>query len=507
MAEMAFCGSCGGQILATAKFCNHCGADQAQFATVEQAAPDPVPEPEPSSPVVEPDPIPPAHTPEAAPEPQAETPGVAAGMRETAERYAPGSEALAGQLLAYLRTPGVALAGISALVGFGVCLGVGLILAIALPNASFLAVAGGAGVFKETMAQAVSFLQVNLQLTSLHTAARTVPVLFVLIPILGVAAGMVGTGHRTAAMSVRERVAWAAAAGVPFAFLMMIVALSVGEVRFDLYDTRMEFSAGSVFLLALVWGAVGGLVGMAYVLRGEGSGLSAALPARPAAVLGVVWAALRPLLLGLLVVGAIGTVVWLVQVVREDGYREFPDRSTGVAVVEQAAYAGDHAINILPLGAGADQRLAGWPAIPIAIDQILDLPSEPAVDSASDYDIFDFNDTMPAYLFVPMLLLLIAIPGLLALYAGFAVVRRLGEGRVERALAWGALVGPIWSITMVFLATLARKNIVGNPIGDSVFVAFLLGGAVLGALGGLLAAQGVPAVPQPGPGDDSPVAS
>jgi hypothetical protein len=43
---------------------------------------------------------------------------------------------------------------------------------------------------------------------------------------------------------------------------------------------------------------------------------------------------------------------------------------------------------------------------------------------------------------------------------------------------------------MVLLAALARKNVVGNPNGDSVFIAFLVGGVVLGAIGGLLAAQG-----------------
>jgi hypothetical protein len=411
-------------------------------------------------------------------------------VRETAERFAPGSEELLDQLGRHLRTPGVALAGLSALTGFGVSLAVGLVLAIVMSNGSFLSVAGGAGIFKETMAQATSFLQVNIHLTEFHTAVRTVPVLFVLIPILGVAGGVVAVAGRTAGMPVRDRMLWAAAAGVPFAFLMLILAVSVGEVDWDLFNNKMEFSIGSVFLLGLLWGAFGGFLGMLYVLRREGRALSEGLPERWTRILDLAWTLLRPLFLALLVVGVLGTAVWVVQVINEDAYREFPPRSTGVAVVEQVAYAGDHAVNILPLGTGADQKLAGWPAVPIAFDQFLDLPSEPSADSASDYNLFDFNDTMPAYLFVPMLIVLIAIPALLALYAGFALVRRLGEQRRERAVAWGALVGPGWALTMVLLATLARKNIVGNPVGDSLFVAFLLGGAVLGAVGGLLAAQG-----------------
>jgi len=171
-----------------------------------------------------------------------------------------------------------------------------------------------------------------------------------------------------------------------------------------------------------------------------------------------------------------------------------------VAVGEQVVYAGDHAIAVLPLGAGASERLAGAPALPIEPEDYFDLPDDPSASSPSDYDLFDFSDTMPAFLFAPTLVVLIGIAALLALYAGFAVARRVGEGRADRAAAWGALVGPVWSVAMVLLATLARKDVVGNPSGDSVFIAFLLGGAVLGALGGLLAAQGstpAPAAQQP----------
>jgi hypothetical protein len=318
-----------------------------------------------------------------------------------------------------------------------------------------------------------------------------VPVLFVLIPVLGVAGGVVALSDRTVLMPARERMLWATAAGVPFAFLMLILAVSVGSAPFDLFDTEMEFAPGSVFLLGLLWGCLGGALGMLYVLARNGEDTSGVLPPRAARTMEAAWVTLRPLFIGLLAVAALGTVIWVVQVVREDGYRDFPPRSTGIAVVEQVAYAGDHGIDILPLGAGASERLAGWPAIPIATDQFFDLPSEPAADSASSYNLFDFSDTMPAFLFIPMLLLLIAIPALLALYAGFALVRLLGEPRRERAAAWGALVGPVWGVTMVLLEALARKDVVGNPVGDSTLVAFLLGGAALGALGGLLASQGV----------------
>lgn len=521
MSELAYCGQCGQEIAATAKFCKHCGADQAPFATEEQPTsplpPPPEPEPpvtpEPSAPQPEPPapeptlrPEPPATPPPASPPPPpaAEERTATANVRERAEQLAPGSEELVKQLQTHLSTPGVALAGLSALIGFGVCLAIGLVLAIVLPNASYLAVAGGAGIFKETMAQAASFSQANLHVPQFEAAIRTVPVLFVLFPILGIAAGVVTLASRTAGMPARERMLWAAAAGVPFAFLMLVITLSVGTASFDLYDAEVEFSAGSVFLLSLLWGALGGSLGMLYALRREGLSLSAGLPDRVARAVDVLWTTLRPLLLALVVVGLLGTAVWMVQVVREDGYREFPPRSTGVAVFEQVTYAGDHGIDMLPLGAGASQRLQGWPAVPIDVDQIGDLPSNGSADSPSAYNLFDFNDTMPAYLFVPMLIILIGIPALLALYAGFALVRRLAEHRRDRAVAWGAIVGPVWAVAMVLLATLARKNVVGNPTGDSVFIAFLLGGAVLGALGGLLASQGVVAAPPPTEGNAAP---
>jgi hypothetical protein len=414
---------------------------------------------------------------------------------------APGAGELADQLLVHLRAPGVALAGLSALIGAGVCLLAGLLLAIVLPNASFLAVGGGAGLVKEAMAQAVSFSQANLSLSVGGGTVRTVPVLFVLIPILGVAAGASALAPRTAGMPQRQRLLWAAASGLPFALLMLVLALSLGGTQFAFFDQDVEFSAGSVFLLSLLWGALGGLLGTLYALRAAGEPIANPLPPVQARYAGLAWAALRPLLLALVAVGLLCSLAWVVQVVRERDYRGSPPRSTVIAIGEQVAYAGDHAIDTLPLGAGASERLSGYAAVPIAPSRIFDLPDNPSVDSPSTYNLFDFNDTMPVYLFVPMLVALIGIVALLALYAGFAVARAAGERRPDRAVAWGAAVGPVWALTMVLLAALARKGVVGfgDPNGDSLFLAFLLGGALLGAMGGLLSAQGSPAAPPPPP--------
>ncbi len=97
--------------------------------------------------------------------------------------------------------------------------------------------------------------------------------------------------------------------------------------------------------------------------------------------------------------------------------------------------------------------------------------------------------------------MLIALPLLLALYAGFIAAGAAGATRPpSRSAAWGALVGPAWAILMVILDALATKsleqevlgrsqvlNLFGSADGGSTFLSFLLIGAVLGALGGLLA--------------------
>ncbi|MEX2107432.1 MAG: zinc ribbon domain-containing protein [Solirubrobacterales bacterium] len=535
MADKAFCGSCGAEILSTAKFCAHCGAGQADF--IEEEAPTqveqptqtseqptevepPAPSEQPTrisdqptqvSPTIQPEPpappAPPPPPPAAAPPPPPPPPpppaaapppppgGQPIGARESAERVAPGAGDLAEQLVQQLNTPGVALAGISALVGLAASLAVGLVLSIITPNASFLSL-GGSGLLKETLAQAVSFSQANLNGSfEGRETFRHVPVLFVLIPILGVALGAAITASRTVKMPVRDRLLWAAASGVPFAVAMLVLSLSVGEIEIDQIPIEADFSNGSVFLLSLIWGSLGGVIGMAYALRQEGTAIPSLLPAGPARAVAATWTALRPLILALIAVGAIGTAIWAVQMVREDNYREFPERSTTVAVGEQLAYAGDHAVNILALGAGATERLhlvTGYPVIPISAESIFpDLVDDDVDDSEETptYNVFDFSGTMSPALFIPMLIVLIAIPALLALYAGFAVAQRVGERRPGFAAAWGAIVGPSWAIAMVLLTALARKDIVGDPTGDSTFVAFLFGGALLGALGGFLGAQ------------------
>lgn len=379
--------------------------------------------------------------------------------------------------------PGISLAGLAGLIGVGICLAAGLFLAIVLSDESLLAVGSGSGLLEQTLAQAVAFSQAEMGFEGI--GIRTVPVLFALIPILGVATGVVALAPRTAGMPVRERLLWAAAAGLPFAVLMAIFAAVIGEVDFTPFERRVRFSFGMVLLLSSIWGCLGGFLGMLFALRRDGEAVPNPLSPAATRYARIGWRALAPLLLALAVVGALGTLAWMGQINRGVGLGGLSSDS----VWEQAAYAGDHAINILPLGVGANEQVDAMPALPIDPSDHSELAEDPAFGSSPTINLFDYSGTMPTLLFLLTLVVLIGVPALLALYAGFGVVRQVGERRADRAAAWGALVGPVWSLTMVLLTTLARKDVVGNPTGDSVFLAFLLGGAALGALGGLLAAR------------------
>ena len=57
------------------------------------------------------------------------------------------------------------------------------------------------------------------------------------------------------------------------------------------------------------------------------------------------------------------------------------------------------------------------------------------------------------------------------------------------AAAWGASVGPVWSIALALLNGIVEKQLFGLANADSAFAAVLLAGALLGALGGALAGR------------------
>jgi hypothetical protein len=101
--------------------------------------------------------------------------------------------------------------------------------------------------------------------------------------------------------------------------------------------------------------------------------------------------------------------------------------------------------------------------------------------------IFSYNDALPAYVFLPALIVAVGLVALGALYGGFAAARAAPAHTLAAGAAWGALTGPVWAVTTLILNALAGGTFHGAAAGGSVFAVFLLGGALLGPGGGALA--------------------
>lgn len=520
MEDTVFCGSCGTKMSPTAKFCASCGERQVPL-TVSAARP-PVAAPtatagktgqpqQSDGPTTAQEevagrrafttdredataprgPTPPSSTtagdssrPAGDPSP-ADTEARPGGRAaERLDQIGPGAGELAGQIATQLQTPGVVAAGLSALLAAAALFVVALVLAIVFPDNSLIGAVGTeVGLVTEAFRQMARSLLVNFGTGD--SSGRVGPALLVLLPIAGCALFSASQARRTRSMSPIQRLLWGAATGVPFALLMLIPALASGDA---------DPSIGGTIFLGLVWGAIGGTVGAFVIARREGALPTPDSPGRAQRILPVAIAALRPLGLAIAVSALIGTTAWIVQAVREEPIARFglteTTRSLPVAVADNALYMVEHGVHFTELGAGATFRLAG--GSPIPVNDADELPSE-------SFRMFDYRDNMSAYLFIPLLILLIAIPAMMALYAGFATARAVGAATPIMSAAWGAAVGPVWALVMVLMNALVKTNLslFGEASGDSVFGVFLLGGAVLGALGGFLASQGRRTLPRP----------
>jgi hypothetical protein len=456
--DTVFCEACGTKLSAGAKFCPSCGTPQQAFEQAPPAAPrEQVTEPMPA--------------PDGATEPLPAPGGPR--ISDRIEQVTPGAGEFAGELAAQLNTPGVLVALTVAASSAAACLAVGLLLAIALPDSSMLSFelyGGDVGTITEAFGQMLSLLLVSFDFgeLSLHIG----PLLLVAVPVGAAAAVAASQADRTRGMAPWQRIGWASAAGVPF-MLAVVIALVVAS--------DLDPSAGGAILLGLLWVGLGGALGTLYALRREGVELSGLLPAKALPALRTGASALPPLLIVLALTTAVGLVISYVQTLRDEPYAT-ADRSIPTALVDNTLLSVDNGVNYAALGAGAKFDDAWGSPIPVDL-------SESFEDFDGGFRLFDYSGPIAAWIFVPLLILLIAAVALGALYAGFTVARRAGARGPGPAAAYGALTGPIWAILAV-IACAAHVKLLGHPDGDSVFVTFLLGGAALGALGGLLSAGG-----------------
>jgi hypothetical protein len=505
MNKSAFCGECGSDLGAGTKFCPSCGSEQSQFHKPAPArgAPDHADHPtaageRPVSPGRD-------ESARAAGSPAAGRPGVA----DRVEQFSPSAGEFASRIVSQAQTPGVIAAATAAGIAAAGCLVVGLLLAIIFPDDSLLGLYGGqTGLIGEALSQTVSFLQVSFFLDA-DAPPRVAPLLFVAIPIGLCSLGAYLQANRTRAMSPRARLLWGAATGVAFGLIMLVAALAAGDT---------DPSVGGSFFLGLLFGALGGLVGARRAMKRDSpETLSDVLPSRVQAAARVLASALRPLLAALAVTTLIGISVWWVQGIRDEGGARLAS-PLPITLVQDAAYSADLGIRYLALGAGVqfgDAEASGPSSNPSgelqeledALGEELGMPEASGMVMAGapganpipadgleeegerPARLFDYSDNVTAPLFVPLLILLIGIPLILSLYAGFATARAAAARTSRAAAAWGALVGPLWAVTMVLLNAVSQDVFAGVPSGDSVFINFLLGGALLGALGGLLSTQ------------------
>lgn len=521
MGDRVFCGACGAELNGDAKFCTSCGARQDEFeqpaaqgvgaapgvesatAGAETTAPLPPPEVAPAA--------------GTAPRGQQHPPAAAAGgaepppqarISDRIENVSPGAGEFAGQLAAQLSTPGVAVALITAGVAAGACLVAGLVLAVALPDTSVLAFerwfGSDPGALTEAFGQFLSLLLVSFALPGVGPA-HLGATLFLAVPIGAAAVAASMQAERTRGLSTWARLAWPAGAGVPFAVAVVVAAVVASD---------LDPAVGGAILLGVLWVGLGGVLGTALALRREGVSLLALLPANALPPLRTAATGLRPLALAAALATVIGVSVAFVQTVRYESSVS-DSGSTVTALVDYALLSADVGVNYTALGAGVEFR-DDFP-VPIPVDdpsevlgdldgdgvlvaQTAPTPVETGDFGADDggYRLFDFGSAMAPYTFVPLLLVLIGVVGLSALYAGFGVARAAGARTPAASAGFGALVGPLWSSVAV-LANAIHLKWTGAPDGDSMFVMFLLGGAALGALGGLLSSNSAtqPAAEQP----------
>lgn len=472
MTDTFYCESCGKQNRADAKFCAHCGVALTTAFSAAHASPPPPPPPPSPSPGAAGSPRPgPDHRP--------------AGER--VESLSPGATEVASRLAEQLRTPVVAAASISGAIAAAAVFGIGLLMAAVLPDNSLLGIADqGKGEIAAAFAQMLNFVQASYS----DSVGKLGPALFVVFPIGACAVAARTQAFRTSGLSAGARLGSGAATGLVFGLLMLIPALATGTIGGGSagYQNGPAPNVLSAVLLGIVWGAVGGLLGAYIAIRPELQAGSLPGPAGPLIgdVVRTIAAALRPLAVALAVMTAIAAIGWTVQTLREQSLRE--GSSTLVATVDNAAFAVEHGVHWTELGALVQFRAVGdggsAASFPVPIDR-----GPVKTNSSGGYRIFGFNQALATYEFIPLLILVIGIPLLLALNAGFAVARLRGASTPLEAAAWGALVGPIWAVAMVVLNAVIAKEFFGRANGGSVLGMFLLAGAVVGAIGGLLVTQ------------------
>jgi hypothetical protein len=371
-----------------------------------------------------------------------------------------------------------------------VCLGVGLITAIASPDRTIIGFLHGSdGTVVEVLRLTVATTLAGVEGVGEGSGFHLLPLAFGLAPVLGAMLGARVAAGPLTAMSIRHAVAWSAAGAVVFALGMLILAL-VANGQHSGASFEIDFAIGSVLVKSLVLAGVGAALGA--LRAGRALAPDRDVPHLPAAAVELLRTLAMPLL-GLAALLAVATVVGFVhnevQALRGQEDAVTNVRSDAGAAIENVLFLPDFGIDTAGLALFAefdDSVLA------VSDDAVPDFVK--GLDGEGHGRIFDYSGALPVYVFLPGLLILVASALLAGLYSGFATARRAGAPMQLLAAAWGAVTGIVWAIALVILRTLSFG---ASTLGVSVFAGALLVGTLAGALGGLLAVRPA-AGPPPG---------
>ena len=399
-----------------------------------------------------------------------------------AHRAAPGASELAGELAERLGTPGVIAAATVGAIALLVCLGVGLVTAIASPDRTIIGYLHGSdGAVLEVLRLTIATTLAGIRGGDQAPDVQLLPLIFGLAPFLG---GMLGA--RTAApkltgMSVRDALAWSAGGAVVFAIGMLILALVANGQR-SASGFELDFTIATVLIMSLLLVGAGATFGA--WRAGRRLAPDRLLPEAPASVTGPARTVATPLL-GLAALLAVTTVVGFVhtevQTLRGQDDAVTSARSDAGAAIENLLFIPD-------LGIDA----AGLALFGEFDDSVLAVSDGSQSDFADGLDdegkgrIFSYGGALPIYVFLPELLLLVGAALLAALYSGFATARRAAAPTQLLAAGWGAVTGIVWAVALVLLRAMAFGQ---GTIGESVFAGALLIGTIAGAVGGVLAVR------------------
>lgn len=439
----------------------------------------------------------------------------------------PANQEFVDALKGYATLPGVKAAVQAA--GFGLIgtLIAGLALAILVPESSFLSLKGevddGPGLLTKLLvyASGLSLAGLESQLGS-GTDQQTfswqqLPLIFAAIPLVAVGYGVVREFPKSLTQESQQGLfIWGLAAGAFFAVAMAILVLL--GASWESGDTEVGAPLGKTFLFALIWGCLGGLGGVTYLLGKRGVSIDIPRLGRVKEFAPLIVPALKTFAVTLVVFSLIGSAIWTVQSVRGAADAR-GDRSMAAAVFDNVVYGGDLGVRNLGLASNATLEvgneappyLPGFAAFvspaetPIPIyrggledgaffgegrDRLPELTREADSNGEGTVEvtIFAFSEVLGAA-FLPLLVVFIGLAALLAVYSGFLTARVQVARSTGEAVIRGAIVGPIWALLIVVINSFSETVAFGELSSESAFIALLLGGAIFGGLGGLLSSS------------------